>query len=300
MARRWSEMAAAAASRGIRRNRRYKSAERRRAPFPHAVSPGAILALAYPERIAKGRGGAAGGYLMANGRGSDAGRASPLAREPYLAVAEVVGTAAQGRDHARGGDHAGPRSRCASPNASRCAKRSPAIPKARRCRAERRDGSALVTLSEQPFAGHTERRHRRCDLPSRSRARASTGCLGRRPLRQWRDRVMFLRRAEGEEWPDLSERGSRQRRRLARAVLAEKTALATLSASELESALLALLPHRLRRRLETRRPRISKRLPARGCPSITDRKKAPSSPFACRNCSAWTAIPRLPAGACRW
>ena len=24
-------------------------------------------------------------------------------------------------------------------------------------------------------------------------------------LRQWRDRVMFLRRAEGDEWPDLSD-----------------------------------------------------------------------------------------------
>src|SRR5262249_58075361 len=26
-----------------------------------------------------------------------------------------------------------------------------------------------------------------------------------KPLRQWRDRVRFLRRAEGGEWPDLSD-----------------------------------------------------------------------------------------------
>src|SRR5207245_7091750 len=26
-----------------------------------------------------------------------------------------------------------------------------------------------------------------------------------KPLKQWRDRVMFFRRAEGESWPDLSD-----------------------------------------------------------------------------------------------
>ena len=35
-----------------------------------SISVGAILALAYPERIAKNRGGAAGAFLLANGRGA--------------------------------------------------------------------------------------------------------------------------------------------------------------------------------------------------------------------------------------
>ena len=26
-----------------------------------------------------------------------------------------------------------------------------------------------------------------------------------KPLQQWRDRVMFLRKAEGDDWPDLSD-----------------------------------------------------------------------------------------------
>ena len=55
-----------------------------------------LLALAYPERIAKNR-GAEGSFLLANGRGANLDRASPLAREPFLAVAEISGTAAQGR-----------------------------------------------------------------------------------------------------------------------------------------------------------------------------------------------------------
>ena len=50
---------------------------------------GSLLALAYPDRIAKnresGRGGGAGAFLLANGRGGAVDAASPLAREPFLA-----------------------------------------------------------------------------------------------------------------------------------------------------------------------------------------------------------------------
>src|SRR6202023_4158654 len=60
------------------------------------ASAGAILALAYPDRIAKNR-GADGNFLLANGRGARLDAGSPLAREPFLAAAEVAGTAAQGR-----------------------------------------------------------------------------------------------------------------------------------------------------------------------------------------------------------
>ncbi|MBV9409512.1 MAG: ATP-dependent helicase HrpB, partial [Candidatus Eremiobacteraeota bacterium] len=58
-------------------------------------SPGASLALAYPDRVAKNRGD--GRFLLANGRGGAIDQASPLAREPFLAVAEVAGSATRGR-----------------------------------------------------------------------------------------------------------------------------------------------------------------------------------------------------------
>src|SRR5262249_41172387 len=64
---------------------------------PQPAPVGALLALAYPDRLAKNRGGGPGAFLLANGRGAQIDPASPLAREPYLAVAEVVGSAAQGR-----------------------------------------------------------------------------------------------------------------------------------------------------------------------------------------------------------
>src|SRR5215813_11717236 len=66
-------------------------------PADGEPSLGAILALAYPERIAKNRGTTAGAFLLANGRGAYVDPASPLAREPFLAVAELIGGAAQSR-----------------------------------------------------------------------------------------------------------------------------------------------------------------------------------------------------------
>ena len=57
---------------------------------------GVILAQAYPQRIAKRRGGA-GAYQLASGRGVFLDPAEPLAREPWLAVAELGGGAARDR-----------------------------------------------------------------------------------------------------------------------------------------------------------------------------------------------------------
>ncbi|MGL4290453.1 MAG: ATP-dependent helicase HrpB [Phreatobacter sp.] len=57
---------------------------------------GAVLALAFPDRIAKAR-GRDGEFLLANGRGAAVDAASPLAREPFLAIAEIGGIAARSR-----------------------------------------------------------------------------------------------------------------------------------------------------------------------------------------------------------
>src|SRR5829696_2287872 len=59
------------------------------------ASLGAIVSLAYPDRIAKNRG--SGAFTLANGRGGNVDAASPLAREPFIAVAELTGSAALGR-----------------------------------------------------------------------------------------------------------------------------------------------------------------------------------------------------------
>src|SRR5262249_49216269 len=60
-------------------------------------SPGSLLALAYPDRVAKNRGGGGGTFLLANGRGGAVDPAFALEREPFLVVAELTGAAAAGR-----------------------------------------------------------------------------------------------------------------------------------------------------------------------------------------------------------
>ena len=58
---------------------------------------GACVALAFPDRIAKRRDAAGADWLSVGGRGFRLDPASPLAREPWLAVAEVSGAAAGAR-----------------------------------------------------------------------------------------------------------------------------------------------------------------------------------------------------------
>jgi ATP-dependent helicase HrpB len=83
--------------------------------------------------------------------------------------------------------------------------------------------------------------------------------IGRLPwskaLRQWRDRVLFLRRAEDTEWPDLSDASLAAGADdwLSQA-LTGKTALAEVTADDLTAAIHGLLPWPLRRRLEADAP----------------------------------------------
>ncbi len=238
MARRWADIA--------------RGGRNRSSGGKGGLSVGAILALAYPDRVAKNR-GADGSFLLVNGRGASIDRTSALAREPYLTVAEITGTAAQGRivlaapltldeietqfsDRIESRDEIGFDDRTASLRARRL----------------RRLGA--IVLAEQPLPV----------APADGTARMLAEGIARlgvdrlpwtKALRQWRDRVMFLRRAEGDEWPDLSDTA------LAASasdwlgfVLAGKTALADLTAGEFTETVHGLLPWQLRRRLEAEAP----------------------------------------------
>jgi len=74
-------------------------------------------------------------------------------------------------------------------------------------------------------------------------------------LRQWRDRVGFLRRTLGEEWPDLSDAAlAADAGGWLSMAFSGKTALAELSSDELAHALHGLLPWGLRSRLDLEAP----------------------------------------------
>jgi ATP-dependent helicase HrpB len=218
-----------------------------------AMSAGALLALAYPERIAKNRGGGTGAFLLANGRGATIDPASSLAREPYLAVAELAGSAAAARIllaapialaeiEQHFGERIVQREEVTFDTASA------------RLRGRRTTRLGALVLSEQVFA----------PAPSEENARnlaagiAGIG-LARLPwttaLRQWRDRVMFLRRSEGDPWPDMSDQGlTAAADEWLAPLLAEKIALADVTSDELQTALHERVPWALRRRIEAEAP----------------------------------------------
>jgi ATP-dependent helicase HrpB len=245
--------------------------------------PGALLALAYPERIARNRGAAGGGadggggggwgaggagsgaFLLANGRGGRVDPVSPLAREAFLAVAELIGSAAQGRITLAAPIGLADIERIFAERIDTaeevvCDEKTLAL----RCRRTRRLGA--VTLSEQALPAAPN--DAAAALLSAAVVKAGLGRLPwTKALARWRGRVAFLRRAqvlrraevlrgaEDEEWPDLSDEAlSARAGEWLTPLLAGKTELATVAPDELATALHGLLPHRLRRRLDAEAP----------------------------------------------
>src|SRR5690242_12462118 len=64
---------------------------------PDAAMTGALLALAYPDRIARRRPGAAGRYLLSGGRGAALPEGDPMSNEEFLVVADLDGSAQDSR-----------------------------------------------------------------------------------------------------------------------------------------------------------------------------------------------------------
>ncbi|MCA1543481.1 ATP-dependent helicase HrpB [Bradyrhizobium sp. NBAIM32] len=214
-------------------------------------STGLMLAYAFPDRVARNRGN--GSFVLANGRGASVEQTSSLARAPYIAIGEMTGTAASGRillaaqitedeierhfaEHIETADEI---------SFDRGAMA---------LRARRKRVLHAITLSEATLSVS----------PSEDTARTFAdgliaAGLDRLPwskaAKQWRDRVMFLRKAEGDSWPDLSEDGLIARRDdwLVPA-LYDKIALKDISAGDLSDALMALLPWEMRARLDREAP----------------------------------------------
>ncbi|WP_456660872.1 ATP-dependent helicase HrpB [Bradyrhizobium sp. LB13.1] len=215
------------------------------------LSTGLMLAYAFPDRVARNRGN--GSFVLANGRGAAVDQTSSLARAPYIAIGEMTGTAASGRillaaqitqdeieqhfaEHIESVDEI---------SFDRGAMA---------LRARRKRALHAITLSEATLAVS----------PSEDTARIfADGLVGvgldrlpwSKAAKQWRDRVMFLRKAEGGSWPDLSDEGLIARRGdwLVPA-LYDKIALKDISTGDLSDALMALLPWEIRARLDREAP----------------------------------------------
>ncbi|MCK1417215.1 ATP-dependent helicase HrpB [Bradyrhizobium sp. CW4] len=215
------------------------------------LSTGLMLAYAFPDRVARNRGN--GSFVLANGRGAAVDQTSSLARTPYIAVGEMTGTAASGRILLA--------AQISQDEIERhFAEHIESVEEisfdrgAMALRARRKRALHAITLSEATLAMS----------PSGDTARIFAdgliaAGLDRLPwskvAKQWRDRVMFLRRAEGDSWPDLSDDGLIARRDdwLVPA-LYDMIALKDISAGDLSDALMALLPWEMRARLDREAP----------------------------------------------
>jgi ATP-dependent helicase HrpB len=213
---------------------------------------GRLLALAYPDRIAKAR-GKPGEFLMANGRAASVEPHDRLAKEPWLAIAEIAGRAAAARILA-----AAPMTladvEAAAGDALQTREEIGFDKQSGSLRARRTRRLAAIVLSEQTLA-----------VPANAEAALAlargVASIGVDRLRwtkaqiQFRDRVMFLRRAEGDEWPDLSDAGLAANIDVWLAPFIEgRTSVADISPEDLDAALAALVPWDRVRRLEQEAP----------------------------------------------
>lgn len=222
------------------------------APTEDTAPPsGIMLAFAFPDRVARNRGN--GSFVLANGRGAAVEQTSSLARASYIAVGELTGTAAQGRILlAASITQADIELRFASQieNTEEVSFDRAAMA----LRARRKKTLHAITLSEAPMALS----------PSAETARVfAAGLVGAgldklpwsKSLQQWRDRVTFLRKAEGDSWPDLSDAAlAAEAENWLVPVLYDKISLKEVSAGDLSDALIGLLPWELRARLEREAP----------------------------------------------
>lgn len=235
LARRWAAQVAASEKAGQRDD----------------LSTGLMLAYAFPDRVARNRGN--GSFVLANGRGAAVEQTSSLARASYIAIGEMTGTAASGRILLAAQITEGEIER-------HFAEHIATVDEiffdrgAMALRARRKRALHAITLSETTLAVS----------PSEETARIFAdgliaAGLDRLPwsklAKQWRDRVMFLRKAEGDSWPDLSDDGLIARRdEWLVPALYDKVALKDVSAGDLSDALMSLLPWEMRARLEREAP----------------------------------------------
>lgn len=219
---------------------------------PDLSACGRLLALAFPDRLAKAR-GRPGAYVMANGRAAALEPQDRLARAPFLAIGEIAGAAGKA-SIALAAEIA------AEEIFSQFAKdieTTDAIefdPAAAGLRARRVTRLGALILSERALPAPAS--------PENARGLAGgIAALGLERLpwtkaqRQWRERVMFLRRAQGEEWPDVSDEALKARVEDWLAPHLEgKTTLAAVTAEDLDEALRGLLDWRLHKRLDEEAP----------------------------------------------
>lgn len=225
---------------------------------PAAGGSAALLALAYPDRIARLRDGTRGSYLLANGRGALLDPASPLSASPWLVIADLQGAAAQARILLAAAANEADIAAIAGHRISEGTEVA-FDPEALAVRARHVRRLDAIVIASEPrglLAGPevavalaTGIAGMSADAPGIARLPWSRGQL------QLRDRVAFLRAAGMEELPDLSDAAlAGTAADWLAPYLTGKSRLADISADDLASALDALLPWTQRQAVDAEAP----------------------------------------------
>jgi ATP-dependent helicase HrpB len=172
---------------------------------PHAA--GLLLALAYPDRIAQRQPGEIASYRLVNGRGARFRRPDPIATEPFLVIADLDGGSQWADIHL-----AAPitceaieslyQDQLSNEELVYWDERSGAV------RAVYRRRLGAVTLLEEAVSSPDINKLKSVLL--QVIYKSGLDVLSFSPLlKQWRARVMWLRRIDDPqaEWPDLSDEG---------------------------------------------------------------------------------------------
>src|SRR5581483_11921591 len=167
-----------------------------------AVGAGALLALAYPDRLAQRR-AERGSFRLANGAGAPLPLTDALAGEPFLAVAELDGDPRNARILL-----AAPVSRAAieAPFAAQIERHEEVIWDSREqaVLARRQQRLRALVLRDEPWPDPPPER-RQAAMLAGIRELGLAALPWDAAATQLRHRVQFLRRLEPEQWPDLSD-----------------------------------------------------------------------------------------------
>ena len=163
---------------------------------------GALLALAYPDRIGRRRPGSAGRYLLSGGRGAVLPEGDAMANEEFLVVADLDGSAQDSRIFLAAPITAAEIEELFAERIVE--RRGRAVERTRGAvLARRRRRLGALVLDDKPLAKPDAEKLKAAMIDGVRQLGLAALPWSRRS-REWRERIAFLRRLD-ESWPDLSD-----------------------------------------------------------------------------------------------
>jgi len=256
---------------------------------------GLVAAMAYPDRVGRRRGSAAGRFLLRNGRGARLDRDQPLSRSEWIVAVSVEGSGADARifqaaplDLEEVETEFGDQIRVADVVEWEG--------DSGRVMAVRRRLLGAITLSESPLANPAPEAVGRALLAG-IRDAGLDALPWSRHTRQLQERLRFLHHVDSGEWPDSSRDALEETlEEWLLPFLPGMKSLSDLSDVSLDEALLSRIPWESRRRLDALAP---KRIEVPSGSSIRvdySDPRAPALAVRIQEVFGWTETPRIAGG----